>query len=292
MFGYVKPDLPYLYLKDDRLYKALYCGVCKSIGKNFGQRARLGLTYDIAFLSAFAHNLKGADVEIKKERCVAHHLVPRFMASRDEITEVCAAVNVALVYYKIKDDINDRGRGRVKLAFFKRAWKKTLKKYSAVSEIVERNYDNLRALERACESRIDAVGDCFGNMMRELGEYVLGDASDKNSSDTFYFLGKWIYLIDALDDYEKDGKRGEYNPFRYAFGEYKTLSELLKNHGQEITYIFGGVFAGLKNSSENLKWKFNHDLIINVLTKGVEAVTLGVFKKTQKENKKSNGEER
>lgn len=50
MFGYVKPDLPYLYLKDDKLYKALYCGVCKSIGKTCGQKARLSLTYDIAFL--------------------------------------------------------------------------------------------------------------------------------------------------------------------------------------------------------------------------------------------------
>ena len=55
MFGYLVPDKPYLYLKDDTLYKALYCGVCKSIGKVSGQRARFTLTYDIAFLSAIAN---------------------------------------------------------------------------------------------------------------------------------------------------------------------------------------------------------------------------------------------
>ena len=72
MFGYVKPDTPYLYIKDDTLYKSLYCSVCKSIGKICGQRARLGLTYDIAFMSAFIHNVAGVDVKIEKKHCVAH----------------------------------------------------------------------------------------------------------------------------------------------------------------------------------------------------------------------------
>ena len=43
MFGYVKPDAPYLYIKDDTLYKSLYCSVCKAIGKiaDKGQDFRL-----------------------------------------------------------------------------------------------------------------------------------------------------------------------------------------------------------------------------------------------------------
>ena len=44
MFGYVRPDTPYLYVKDQTLYEALYCGVCKGIGKTCGQMARLGLS--------------------------------------------------------------------------------------------------------------------------------------------------------------------------------------------------------------------------------------------------------
>ena len=28
-----------------------------------------------------------------------------------------------------------------------------------------------------------------------------------------YFLGKWIYLMDAADDYEKDIKKNSFNPF-------------------------------------------------------------------------------
>lgn len=63
MFGYISPDRPYLFIKDETLYKALYCGVCKSIGAECGQMARSALTYDMAFMSALLHNIRGDDVK-------------------------------------------------------------------------------------------------------------------------------------------------------------------------------------------------------------------------------------
>ena len=95
MFGYVKPDTPYLYIKDDTLYKSLYCSVCKSIGKICGQRARLGLTYDIAFMSAFIHNVAGVDVKIEKKHCIAHPITSRPIADRDDITDFCACASIS-----------------------------------------------------------------------------------------------------------------------------------------------------------------------------------------------------
>ena len=61
MFGYVRYDMPNLYIKDFMLYKAMYCGLCKGIGASCGQAARVGLTYDVAFLSALLHNIAGID---------------------------------------------------------------------------------------------------------------------------------------------------------------------------------------------------------------------------------------
>ena len=72
MFGYVRVDTPYLYMKDDVLYRATYCGVCKGIGQVCGQAARMGLSYDATFLSAILHNIRGEDVKIEKQRCLAH----------------------------------------------------------------------------------------------------------------------------------------------------------------------------------------------------------------------------
>lgn len=281
MFGYVKPDLPYLYMKDDTLYKALYCGLCKSIGSNYGQIARFGLSYEIAFTSAIVHNLRGTDVVIDKERCVAHPVVPRPMTKRDGITEACAAANVALVYYKIKDDIIDSGKGKARLAFFSRAQNKAKERHPDVTAAVAKYYAELRESEKAEESRIDVVCDHFGLMVRSVVNCLLQDERTEDTDRLFYYLGKWIYLIDALDDYDKDVKNKNYNPFYYAFGKKPEAVDLIGESGKEIAFLFSDIFVNIENSVKNCKWKFNHDLIDNILLKGLPKTTLSVMEKVK-----------
>ena len=68
MFGYVRYDIPNLYIKDFMLYKAMYCGLCKGIGASCGQMARVGLTYDVTFLSIILHNMTGVDIRVEKQQ--------------------------------------------------------------------------------------------------------------------------------------------------------------------------------------------------------------------------------
>ena len=280
MFGYVKPEMPYLYLKDDTLYKALYCGVCKSIGRTCSQRARLSLTYDIAFFSALVHNLAGEDVKIVKKRCVTHWIKRRPMTAKgDKLTDLSAMVNVELAYYKIKDDILDGNGGKAKLWFFKSSHKKVLKKHPQISAIIEKNYNDLFNLEKQKCSSIDMVCEPFSKMMEELGDYALGEKSTESVKKLFYFLGKWIYLIDALDDYEKDVKEKNYNPFYYAYGEKTTVKELVASHGKDLSFVFSDVFASLKSALLECKFYFNHDLIDNIILRGIPSVTLKILKK-------------
>ena len=282
----------YLYMKDDTLYKALYCGVCKSMGKNFGQISRISLTYDVAFLSAVVHNIKGVDVEIKKERCVAHAVIPRPMASRDEITSFCAAVNVVLAYHKIKDDVIDDGKGKIKLGFLKGAYKRANARYPEIAKIVRERYDLLRSYERAKEGSIDKVADAFALMLKDIGVSAIGKDYSESAGDFFYYLGKWIYLIDALDDYEKDIKKNNYNPFYYAFGDNRTIGGLLSENGKEISFIFADIFSSLNIAAKNVKWKFNHDLITNIITKGLPSTTMKIMKGENKKGKRSTLEEK
>ncbi len=86
MFGYISPDAPYLFKKDETLYKALYCGLCKGIGAGCGLAARTALTYDMAFMSALVHNIKGEDVKIERARCFLHLIKKRPIAAVDETT--------------------------------------------------------------------------------------------------------------------------------------------------------------------------------------------------------------
>ena len=93
MFGYIGPDRPYLFIKDETLYKALYCGVCRAISAECGQMARTALTYDMAFMSALVHNIRGEDVKIVRRRCPVHPIRRRPMTETDDVTRLLACVN-------------------------------------------------------------------------------------------------------------------------------------------------------------------------------------------------------
>ena len=105
MFGYVKTDFPNMYMKDNLLYKSMYCGLCKGIAKTVGQKARFLLSYDLTFLSVFVHNVCGQDVKINKERCILHQIVKRPIATPDDITNRIGALNVIMAYHKLNDDV-------------------------------------------------------------------------------------------------------------------------------------------------------------------------------------------
>ncbi len=277
MFGYIRPDLPYLYLKDDKLYKSLYCGVCKSIGKTCGTRARMTLTYDISFLSAVAHNIMGKDVEIKNGHCVLHPIVSRPIAARDDLTDQLAAVNIILAHYKVEDDIIDSGKGRLKRVVVKKGFRRAKKAYPKVDEIVKNSYAELRKLEKNHDSVIDRVSEPFAFMLQQLSSEIFGEFDTQATLKLFYFVGKWIYLIDALDDYDKDLKKKTYNPFVEAF-KCESAKALLTTNGNEIATIFNDIMNNISEAYHGVKFHFNSDLIANVLLRGIPKKTDEIFK--------------
>ncbi len=272
MFGYLKPDNPYLYLKDETLYKALYCGICKSIGKICGQIPRFTLSYDMAFMSAITHNILGKDVKINKERCIAHQIKKRPIAEPDEISLMLGAVNVILAYYKIKDDINDESKGASKSFIIKKGYKKAKKLYPNVDKIVQDGYNRLINYEKQNLDSVDVVCDAFAKMLEEISSEIFKEKTTEYTRNLFYAIGKWIYLIDALDDYDKDVKK---NNFNVLYNAYKSdsFNELISNFKTEICFIFNTIFAQISENFKNIKMTYNTDLVINILTRGVPTTT-------------------
>ena len=114
MFGYVKTDNPNMFVKDTVLYRSMYCGLCKGIGRTCGQRARFALNYDLTFLSVLMHNILDIDVDIKKQHCIIHWFGKKPVAVPDELTDRIGALNIILAYYKLNDDVIDNNKGRIK----------------------------------------------------------------------------------------------------------------------------------------------------------------------------------
>ena len=277
MFGYVRADTPYLYIKDDNLYRAMYCGVCKGIGQVCGQAARMGLSYDVTFLSVILHNIAGVDVKIEKSHCLTHCIRTRQMAEVDELTRRLGALNTALVYYKYTDDIQDGDKGRGKRLWFKRGFQKVKQTYPEIERIVRENLANQEQVEKAKTESLDRAADATANMLAEFSDYALGEKKTSATHNLFYAVGKWIYLIDALDDYDKDVKKGAYNPFALAF-QAPCKKELLEGKsGEDVRYAFHSLFFDIRENLSQIHFHFNRDLSDNILLRGLPATTKRVM---------------
>ena len=287
MFGYIQPDIPYLYFKDATLYKALYCGLCKSIGRSCGQTARFGLSYDMTFLSALLHNIKNTDVTIEKQRCAANVFTRRPMALDDGITKTVACLNTLLTYYKLTDDILDEHKGRISRAFFKRGYKKAKALHPDAAGIVKARMAELFELEKAGCASLDMAADPFGLMIADLSDYCLGESATEYTRKLFYGVGKWVYLIDALDDYDKDVKKKNYNPFVSAY-KAPTKDEMLAKNREEVDFVFKSVFAENAECLKNIRFYFNTDLTDNNILRGMPASTRKVMCGCHKKVKPTN----
>lgn len=285
MFGYVVPEKPYLYLKDETLYNALYCGLCKSIKIECGNTCRFTLNYDLAFLSALSHNIMGLDVTINREKCIAHQIKKRPIAKPDDLSKKIASLNVILAYYKLKDDKIDENKGGFKSSLFKKGYKKAKKNCPEFDVIVKECYQDLLKLEdEKCQS-VDIVSDCFASMLSKISCELFQEKSTEHTKNLMYALGKWIYLIDALDDYDKDIKNNNYNVF-YECYKLTSFEQLISNNGKDLHFVFSTIFALIKDSYSNIQTKYNTDLIQNILFRGIPAKTLSIFNKKTVKNTK------
>lgn len=276
MFGYIQPDAPYLFKKDETLYKALYCGLCKSIGAGCGQCARSALTYDMAFMSALVHNIRHEDVNIKRARCALHLIKKRPIAAVDEVTIMLGCINTALAYFKLCDDKADGDKKGVFRHLYKKGLKRASKRHASAVEIIRRQMSAQSEIEKNNCAIIEQACEPTAIMMKELSEYALGDYSTAETQALFYDIGKWVYLIDALDDYDKDVKKRRFNVLYNAFGAGSKAQAVAEN-SEELTFIFDSLFADMRNRIFKIDFGFNRDLTDNIILRGIPLKTRAIL---------------
>lgn len=274
MFGYVLPDKNYLYLKDYALFQGVYCGICKSTKKQFGNLPRLATNYDSVFLSVLVHNLCGTDFRMEKQRCILHPLRKRNVALDDPLSARIAALNVLLLWHKLNDDVIDGGKWkhRAGRSLLGRARKKAARLYPEFDRIITEEYARLRELEISGCGEIDRVADPFGCMMERLC-LSLTDRGGDAFRKLCYNVGRWIYLIDALDDLEKDRKSGEFNVFLAAFPDFSDRQQFIEAHRQDLEFCLFTSVAEIEEAASALDFHFNADLIRNVTERGLRVRT-------------------
>ena len=229
MLGYIRTDAPELRLRDSECYRAIYCGLCRQMGKCTGQCSRLSLSYDFAFLAAFRMSLTNESMELQKNRCLVHPLKKRNMAINSPSLAFCADASAILTYHKCRDDVDDEKglrklRARVALEFFSSAYRRAKRRYPALNDKIHSLLQELRQYEKdtSLPPSADAPAAIFGNLMAAVCAEGLEGIEARIATTFGRAIGHWVYLIDAADDYRKDLASGSFNPFVRLFGDGMT----------------------------------------------------------------------
>ncbi|XCP84833.1 DUF5685 family protein [Roseburia hominis] len=219
MFGYVTAYEPELKVKDFQKYKAYYCGLCQSLKDRYGTLGQLTLTYDMTFAILLLTSLYESDTKMSTHRCKVHPVKKQAML-QNEITEYAADMNLILAYYHMKDDWLDEKSvsGFAGTCALRRKVKRAILRYPRQSTVIRRELKKLARYEKENIMEIDGPAGCFGRLMEELFLYKK-DQWEMPLRRLGFYLGKFIYIMDAYEDLEKDIKSGSYNPLRNLSGE-------------------------------------------------------------------------
>lgn len=241
MFGYVTINKDGLTEDEYNRFQAYYCGLCRVLKEKYQRRGQAVLSYDMTFLTVLLTSLYECETRKESIRCVPHP-GKRHEVLRNEMTEYAADMNLALVYHKCLDNWADEGSHSQYMVakMLESRYRRLQQKYPRQCGVIERELELLSKLEKGIipeqeakkakncpwsekarsliktapqkgDVDIDSVANCFGRLTAEIFVYREDEWRDTLWNMGFA-LGKFIYLMDAYDDLEKDKKRGSFNP--------------------------------------------------------------------------------
>ena len=288
MFGYVRIFDGELKVSEYKLYKAVYCALCKTLKRYAGASSTLMLSYDLVFLALLKAGSDETGFKVGTGRCGLHPFKKRPLAEENSALRFTAGASVVLAYFKLIDDLNDKNNGKrflkkIALVKTKKQLKRICKRlpeynFGELSEKVRIALEELSSLEKSGSDSTDRCADAFGKVLSLLFSHGETDAHKQSvMSSLGYSVGRLIYLIDAIDDFYDDVKTGAFNPLVKA-GFSEVPEELLLASMYAETE---GAVKTLKGSG--FRYRDLNNIMLNILMLGIPNVTNEILKK-QKEN--------
>lgn len=223
MFGYLTPYKPEMKIKHYDLYKSVYCGLCKVLGKQYGLWARLTLSYDCTVLTILALAVNREKVCIQRKRCTCNPLKKcDFCCGTDNgAFHFAAGVSVIMTYYKLADTITDsKGLKSFGAKILKLFFSHCHKKAAADFPQIEVDTAKMMKAQQVAEQEkagVDGAAVPTAELISKICVQLCNEISQQPVLKEFgYYVGRWIYLIDAADDLEKDRNKGHFNPFLHT----------------------------------------------------------------------------
>ncbi|MDD7390623.1 MAG: DUF5685 family protein [Lachnospiraceae bacterium] len=268
MFGYVNVNQPELKIREYTRYRGFYCGLCRSLKDNYGIRSRLSLSYDMTFLVMLLTSLYEPDTQEKHVSCALHPL-QKHLELRNRFSDYGADMNMLCTLYMAQDNILDAGSFKEKAvgnglsALYRKAFKKLKLKYPGKIERMEHWLARLHELEAENCTDLDTMSGLSGHIIAEIFTPRNDEWTDELTALGFY-LGKFIYLMDAWEDIEKDQAEGKYNPLLPIYNKEDS------DHFNEICRSFMTVvMADCATHFERLPLIEDVEILRNIIYSGI-----------------------
>lgn len=277
MYGYVRTYAPELKVRQQEYYRAVYCGLCRTMGKCTGQCSRLTLSYDFTFFALVRMALTGKYPAVTSRRCPVHPLRRRPMADPTEDLSLCACLSAILAYHKVRDDLRDeRGLKRTAATavapFVGSIRQRAIRRgYVEADRRVELAMRKLFELESSRPASVDEPATLFGELMAALLSHGLEGNQAKLAHTIGLRVGRFVYILDAADDYAEDVKKGRYNPLACLYGN-PAMTELPDRKREELRIALLVELTELERAFDLLDTAGNPDLgglLSNILYEGL-----------------------
>lgn len=277
MFGYISPDHGRLSDLQKRRYRAFYCGLCHSLHSRYGQAGRLSLSNDMTFLAILLCSMYSRPDSENASRCALHPFRPHSYLRSDWI-DFAADMNVLLFWLKCRDQQLDDGSlaGRAGEKVFRNKAKQAEARWPHQAGCIKNALDRLWTLERTDAPDPDALCNLSGEM---LGACFVPKPDDMWASGLRAVgegLGRFIYWMDAWEDYDQDIRAGRFNPLK-QYHDRDDYDEFARN-------ILELLISDATEAFEILPLEEDLDLLRNILYSGVwQRYVLQIEKKYGKE---------
>lgn len=261
MFGYITINREEMKMKDFDRYRAYYCGICRDLKENYGEKARMTLTYDMTFLAVLLSGLYEKPEQHEKHFCVLHPTAKR-PCIRNPYTKYAADMNVLLIYHNLMDDWQDERKVLSYRAarLLRKSYLKAAAGYPRQVKAVRNYLKELHRAEEADSPDLDLASGLTGKLMGEI--FVpREDEWSRELRRIGFYLGKFIYLMDAYEDTDKDRASGNYNPFLFLAGR--------PDYEERAGAVLRMMAASAARYFERLPIIENVDILRNILYSGI-----------------------
>ena len=157
-----------------------------------------------------------------------------------------AALNILLAAEKLYDDIQDENSFKAKLAFllYKKVILKAEKDFPGMKKTIKTGYEKILIYERENKGILE-LAECFADMMvNTAGSSFEIDAINKKY---IYEISRWLYVIDAMDDYDEDIQEDKFNPLEKQYSSFGEIVEKRFDYVQEILADLFHDYADIAN---------------------------------------------